>query len=176
MRQLRNGLPWIVGACALFGLANCGIYGGGGGGPTADVDGNIDDIRPFNTGRDIVVFVYTIKDEPADCTEPELPNTNTQNQIRILSAGETVFEVKNNKAGRMVVAFLLDNAGNDADSRIDPGDPVAVLNDPNCVLEDVPNKYIVTVEDVRINFTAGNVNGFPAPGRAEADSLSEAPE
>jgi hypothetical protein len=160
---------------ALF-STNCGLYGGGGGGPTVDVDGNIEAVTPDGTGRDIVVFVYTLKNEQQDCADPQLPDDGTQSQERTLTEGETVFEVRNAKAGRLVVAFLLDNPGHDADGKIDPGDPVAVLEDPDCILEDVPNKYIVHAADVRINFTFDEVNGFPAPGRAEADSLTEAPE
>jgi len=32
MKRIGNAFPWMVGAIALFGLTNCGIYGGGGGG------------------------------------------------------------------------------------------------------------------------------------------------
>lgn len=176
MTRLRNGFPLTVGAIALLTLANCGIYGGGGGGPTVDVEGNIEATVPDAGDRDIVVFVYTLKNEQDDCELPLLPEQGTQEQDRTLDPGETDFDVRNAKAGRLVVAFLLDNAGKDADHRIDPGDPVAVLNDPNCVLDDVPNKYIVTAEDVRINFGILDAPGFPEPGRAESASLSEAPE
>lgn len=177
MRLIDRAVPLTAGAIALLTLTSCGIYGGDGGGPTADVRGNIEATTPEVGERDIVVFVYTLKEEdPFDCVEPDLPDLDRQEQSRILQPGETEFEVRNAKAGRLVVVFLLDEPGKDADGRIDPGDPVAILNDPDCVLDDVPNKYIVQAEDVRINFSLDDEDDFPAPGRAEAASLTEAPE
>jgi hypothetical protein len=181
MTQFRLSLPnltILTAVAAMLATANCGIYGGGGGGPTIDVRGNVADVLPAGTNRDIVVFVYTLKDEdePVDCENPELPDEDTQYQSRTLEPGVTEFEVRNAKAGRLIVAFLLDEEGKDADGRIDVGDPVAVLNDPDCVMDDVPNKYIVFAEDVDINFGLTEPEGFPAPGRAEAADLYEEPE
>jgi hypothetical protein len=174
-RRLPGIVTLGITLAALVAISNCGIYGGGGGGPTVDVHGNIEAVTP-DTDRDIVVFAYTLKDEPEDCSDPQLPDDSTQYQSRTLVAGEVSFEVRNAKAGQLVIVFLLDDAGNDADGRIDPGDPVAVLEDPDCILEDVPNKYIVQIENVRINFGLEEEDDFPAPGRAEAEELSEAPE
>ncbi|MFN2425864.1 MAG: hypothetical protein ABR587_05405 [Candidatus Binatia bacterium] len=171
-------MPWIVSAAALFGLTNCGIYGGdgGGGGPTANVGGDIAAVLPDDTGRDIIVFVYQLGDvENEDCEEPELPDDSTRYKFEILEAGETTFTVPNSRIGRLVVAFLLDGEGRDADGRIDPGDPVAVLNDPGCVLDDVPENYVVDIADTRINFSDDDQVGFPDPGRADAD-ISESPD
>ncbi len=177
MRLIDRAFPLAAGAIALLTLPSCGIYGGGGGGPTADVRGNIEATAPDSGDRDIVVFVYTLKsDDPYNCEEPDLPNLSRQDQSRILQPGDTEFEVRNVKAGRLVVVFLLDEAGKDADGKIDPGDPIAILNDPDCVLDDVPNKYIVQIDDVLLNFSLVDEDGFPAPGRAEADSITEAPE
>jgi hypothetical protein len=179
MTQLRLSLPnltIVAAVAAMLASANCGIYGGGGGGPTADVRGNVADVLPAGTGRDIVVFVYTSKDEQVDCENPELPVEDTQTQVRVLQDGETQFEVRNAKAGHLTVVFLLDEPGNDADGKIDPGDPIAILNDPDCVMDDVPNKYIVFAEDVDINFGLTEPANFPAPGRAEAADLYEEPE
>ena len=67
------------------------------------------------------------------------------------------------------LVFLLDDEGGQADRRIDPGDPIAILQDPDCVLEDVPNKFIVQADNVLINFGEEDAPGFPAPGEAEAD-------
>ena len=138
--------------------------------------GNIDATTPLIAGRNVVVFVYRVKDEPADCTTPVLPDDGTPYESEELKDGETTFDLSNVKTGRLVIAFLLDNEGKDADGRIDPGDPVAVLNDPDCVLDDVPNKYIVEATDIRVNFDLTNHLGFPEPGRAEADSLTEFPK
>lgn len=176
MKNSRFTNVGILAVVSLALLSGCGIYGNDGGGPTADVNGNIDDVRPADTGRDIVVFVYRSKGDAADCSNPVLPDQSGSFQSEQLEDGETDFRIRNSQAGRLTVVFLLDEAGREADGRIDPGDPIAVLNDPDCILDDVPNKYIVTAEDVRINFTDSNANGFPAPGRAEAARLSEAPE
>jgi len=153
---------------------SCGIYGGGGGGGNVEVTGNISAVTPGDTGRDIVVFVYRVNDEPADCTEPELPDQKSERDVTVPD-GESDFDLNKIKHGRLVVAFLLDNEGKDADGRIDPGDPVAVLDDPDCVLDDVPNKYVVSATGVRINFSLENEPGFPSPGRAVAADLPEGP-
>ena len=167
--------PLVASAVAVLLVApSCGSLGGSAG-PTADVRGNIEAVEP-DTDRDIVVFVYHVNEELPDCSEPELPENDDGWQSQTLSDGETEFEIRNNQAGRFIIAFLLDDPGNDADGRIDPGDPVAVLDDPDCILDDVPNKYIVQADDIRINFTDDDEPGFPDPGRAEADDLSEAPE
>jgi len=182
MMRLGNGVPWIVSAIALFGLVDCGIYGGGGGGggggkSTADVEGNIEAVLPGDTGRDIVVIVYRLdKGEVNDCHVPDLPDDNdSSSKDTVVEDGETNFRVSNSKSGRLVVAFLLDGEGRDADGRIDPGDPVALLNDPDCVLDDVPEDYLVNIANARINFSIDDQIGFPAPGRAEAD-VTEGPE
>lgn len=178
-RGMPVGIPWMVAALALFGLTNCGIYGGGGGGgggPTANVEGDIVAVEPEDSGRDIVVFVYQLGDtENPDCEVPLLPDDSTAYKYAIVQPGDTLFQVPNSKIGRLVVAFLLDGEGRDADGRIDPGDPVAVLDDPNCVLDDVPDDYLVTIANARINFTLEDHLGLPAPGRAEAD-VSEGPQ
>lgn len=177
MRSSRIAFGVFLGATAIIG-AGCGWYGGGGGGGGSKVRvmGNIDAVLPGDTGRDIVVFVFRVSDEHDDCTEPLLPESDTSKERQTLEDGATEFNLKAPGRGRLVVAFLLDEEGNDSDGRIDPGDPVAVLNDPDCVLDDVPNKYDVEATDVRINFTIDeDAIGFPEPGRAEAGLLSEGP-
>src|SRR5690349_22527106 len=176
---LSNLVAGAAGAAVMLTGTGCGgggIYGGGGGGPTMDVRGNIADVLPSGTDRKIVVFVFTAKDEQVDCEHPELMEDRSQFQSRSLDPGVTEFEVRNAKAGHISVVFLLDEPGKDADARIDPGDPIAVLNDPDCVMDDVPNRYIVFAEDVELNFGLTSPAGFPAPGRAEADNLFEEPE
>lgn len=176
MKNSRFTKVGILGVVSLALVSGCGLYDFGGGGPTAEVNGNIDDVRPADTGRDIVVFVYRSKGDADDCSNPVLPDQSGSYQSEELQDGVTDFRIKNSQAGRLTIVFLLDEAGRDADGRIDPGDPIAVLNDPDCILDDVPNRYIVTAEDVRINFTDSNANGFPASGRAEAADLFEGPE
>lgn len=176
MKQRSATIGLLLGAMVLAHATGCGgIYGGGGGGAKAEVMGSIDGVTP-DTGRDIVVFVYRVKDAPADCTSPVLPEDGTPYESEELSDGATTFDLRNIKTGRFVVVFLLDNEGKDADGRIDPGDPIAVLDDPECVLDDVPKNYVVEINDVRANFGLGDVLGYPEPGRAEAGELKEYPE
>jgi hypothetical protein len=171
------GMGIALGALALVQTTGCGgIYGGGGGGPKATVMGNVIAVHPGRFGRDLVVFVYRLKEQVPDCTTPELPDDNSPYWSETLKDGATTFDLNKVKAGRYVIAILLDNEGKDADGRIDPGDPVAVLNDPACLLDDVPNKYIVEAVDVRVNFGLDDEDGFPEPGRAEADLLKEFPK
>lgn len=176
MKRFPMGFRAFLGMAVLAAATGCGgLYGGGGGGGNVEVIGEIEAIFPDDTDREIVVFVYRVKDEPADCTEPELPD-NKAEKDQTLDLGETEFDLNKIRKGRLVIAFLLDNPGKDADGRIDPGDPVAVLNDPDCVLDDVPPKYVVEAHDVRINFSLDDdVIGFPESGRAEAGDLSEGP-
>jgi hypothetical protein len=179
MMQGRTAFGLALGAMALLQSMGCGgLYGGGGGGgDKADVMGNISAVNPDLTDRDLVVFVYRVKDDPADCRTPELPeDENNYEQKEVLEDGARTFELDKVKTGRLVIAFLLDEEGRDADGRIDPGDPVAVLNDPDCILDDVPNKYVVEALDVRINFGLDDVVGMPEPGRAEAGTLEEFPK
>lgn len=177
MKQLRTKTGMALGAAMLLHAMGCGsLYGGGGGGETAEVMGNILATNPSIAGRNIVVFVFRVKDQPADCHVPVLPDDNTAYESEELQDGETTFDLTHVKTGRLVIAFLLDNEGKDADGRIDPGDPIAVLDDPSCVLDDVPNKYVVEATDILVNFDLTSAQGFPGPGRAEADSLTEFPE
>lgn len=170
----------VLALACLLAAAGCGgVYGDSSGGSTADVRGNIAAMFPARGDRDIVVFVYRLKNPVDDCEEPGFPTEDDGSQSVVLrgNQGETEFEVRNVPAeGRLVVVFLLDGEAGDADGRIDPGDPIAVLNDPGCVLDEVPNKYIVQADDVEINFSIEDQIGFPDAGRAEADSLTEAPE
>lgn len=176
MNKGRTAVGLALGALALAQSMGCGIYGGGGGGSDkADVMGNISASTPVIAGRDIVVFVYRVKDDPADCRVPVLPDQDYEAK-QTLEDGANTFELNKVKTGRLVIAFLLDNEGKDADGRIDPGDPVAVLNDPDCILDDVPNKYVVEALDVRINFGLEDVVGMPEPGRADAGTLEEMPQ
>lgn len=165
----------VLVATALGAAACGGIYGGGGGGGgSIEVRGNIDAVLPDGTGRNIVVFFYREGDEQVDCTQPVLPDVDTRNNHDTMEEGDTEFHVEKIGNGRIVVVFLLDRDGDDADGRIDPGDPVAVLNDPGCVLDQVPNKYIVEIHNVRINFGLDDdAVGFPEPGRAEAQEITE---
>lgn len=169
----------VLAGLLAFGAAGCGDLlpwgGGGGGGGSIVVRGNIDGVLPVSD-RDIVVFVYTTDEPVDDCEKPEIPTDKPSSRSTVLQDGEVLFEVKSVKEGRLVVAFLLDNEGKDADGRIDEGDPVAVLDDPDCILEEVGKNFTIEMDDVQVNFTDAPAVDFADPGRALAADLDQIDE
>jgi hypothetical protein len=153
--------------------AGCGslLPWSGGGGSSATVAGNLDVFVPLSD-HDVVAFVFTVKDPETDCKVPVLPDSGDPDQSVVIPNGETAFELDGVKTGRLVVVFLLDNAGDAADGQIDDGDPIAILDDPNCELTDVAGKTTVNLTNVRMNFTDAAAVGFPAPGRAVAADIT----
>jgi hypothetical protein len=169
-----SGAATAAGAIALATLcAGCGslLPWSGGGGSSATVAGNLNVYIPISD-HDVVAFVFTVKDPEADCKVPVLPDSGDPYESVVIPNGQTDFEIPKVKTGRLVVVFLLDNAGNDADGKIDDGDPVAILDDPNCELTDVAGKTTVNLTNVRMNFTDAAEAGFPAPGRAVAGDIT----
>lgn len=178
--------PSFVIACltACF-VAACGsgtvtIGGGGNDGKKVTVAGNLRDVSPV-TSRDIVVFVYRIDDDdPSDrCPCPPDPSSSSVGKAQLLESGTTEFSLSGLDSGSFGVVFLLDNAGNSADGTIDPGDPIAILDDPDCDLEDVRGDITITLEDVDVAFSStpatecrSGVVDPPAAGRARADLVT----
>jgi len=154
-------------------LAGCGgfLFDTGGGGSKVKVRGTIVATTPTGD-RDILVFVLQTKEVEGDCRFPELPEGKSSSKSAILEAGETEFDFKATGGGRLILAFLLDNPGNQADGRIDDGDPVAILDDPDCLLEDVSSKDTVVANGLRLNFSDDPIVGFPDAGRATATTLT----
>jgi len=146
---------------------------------TVTVKGNIDDVTPV-TGRNIVVFVYNIPDEDDDdrCPCPAQPDPEDPGKAAVLASGETEFSLSGLDSGPIGVVFLLDQAGDAADGQIDEGDPIAILEDVDCELDDVGANLTVTLDDIDISFSdappedcqGGNP---PADGRARADLISK---
>ncbi|MFN2376344.1 MAG: hypothetical protein ABR538_07385 [Candidatus Binatia bacterium] len=146
---------------------------------TVTFQGNIDDVSPV-TSRDIVVFVYTIDDDSDRCPCPPDPSASLTGKAAVLASGETEFTLSGLRSGAFGVVFLLDNAGDNADGEINPGDPIAVLDDIDCELDDIPGKRTVTLDDVDIAFSsaaAGDCTGDsgnpPVAGRARADRITQ---
>lgn len=176
MRTPRYRPHAFLAALLAVATAGCGslLFGDDGGGGSIVVRGNLAGVLPA-TDRDIVVFVFTTKEDAVDCEKPDIPDGKSSNRRVVLEAGETAFEVKKVGHGRLVVVFLLDEAGNDADGRIDEGDPVAVLDDPECLLEEVDKHFTIEVDDVMVNFTDAP-SGDVGAGRAVADDLTATDE
>ncbi|MFN2426916.1 MAG: hypothetical protein ABR587_10780 [Candidatus Binatia bacterium] len=151
---------------------------------TLTVEGNLDDISPV-TGRNIVVFVYDLDDDDDDrCPCPSAPPpATTPGKAAVLVSGETEFTLSGIDSGPIAVIFLLDNAGDQADGEINEGDPIAVLDDVDCELDDLAGNLTVTLDDVDIVFEAFDeenpvidctVGRPPAAGRARADEITQA--
>ncbi|HYC57619.1 MAG TPA: hypothetical protein VEL28_21985 [Candidatus Binatia bacterium] len=203
--------PFVV-ACTLFVstiLPGCGwgILGGGGGGGNNDrvtVVGSLTD----TSANDIIVLVYNVGsgggnasggngDEGGGCACPGLPCRLSAGDAVVIDSGEDSFSVERIKPGALRIVFLIDNG--DDNAQIDEGDFVAVLDDIDCVLDDVDNRRTVTLEDVELDFdevteadldeldercgdgsddstTSTTEDLFcdddpPAPGRARADDI-----
>lgn len=146
--------------------------------------GNIDTVSPV-TARDIVVFVYSLDDDDDNgdrCPCPEDPSClGADGKAAIISNDETEFTLSDLEPGAFGVVFLLDNAGDQADGQIDDGDPIAVLDDRDCQIDDVEGRITVTLEDIDIEFAdrascasppdTDCTDDPPAPGRARADLI-----
>lgn len=173
-------------------VASCGsgtvTIGGGGGGTVKKVTikGNIRDVSPV-TSRDIVVFAYRLPDDDTTdrCPCPPDPSSATTGKAQVLESGSTEFSLAGVEAGNIGVVFLLDNAGTNADGTIDPGDPIAILDDLSCRLEDMKGDTTATLTDVDILFDTAPVSNDPldpdndcevgdppAEGRARARSIT----
>lgn len=176
-------------AAGLVALLGCGdgtvTFGGGDDDDdetsTVTVKGNIDDVTPV-TGRNIVVFAYNIPDANDDdrCPCPAQPDRDDPGKAAVLASGETEFTLSGLDSGPLGVVFLLDKAGDAADGQIDEGDPIAILEDVDCEIDDVESNLTVTLNDVDISFpeegespddcAGGNP---PADGRARADEITK---
>jgi len=157
---------------------------------TVTVEGNIDDVSPV-TSREIVVFVYNLVDsnddpdnpsDPAVCpcpSDPSVAGASTQGKAAVVESGETEFSLTGIDTGPISLVFLLDEAGDSADGQIDPGDPIAVLDDVDCELEDVDSQITVTLKDVDLFFAPAPLADCetgtpPVSGRARADQITKA--
>lgn len=186
-------LPLAAALLSSFVVASCGggtvTFGGGGdGGNTKKViiKGNIRDVSPVSS-NDIVVFAYKLPDDDTTdrCPCPPDPSDSTVGKAQVLPDGSLDIALPGVDVGTIGVIFLLDNPGIYADGTIDPGDPVAILDDLNCRLENMEGNVTVTLTDVDISFSATPVSNDPlhpdnaceisdppATGRARARTLT----
>lgn len=148
--------------------------------------GNLDSVSPVTT-NDIVVFVYEIDDDsdrcpcpldPLDPNNQPNPSYPLDGKAVVLSEGETEFTVSDLDPGAFGVILLLDNAGDNADGEINPGDRVAILDDVDCELDDIEGRRTVTLEDIDVVFSANPTDQCqegdpPVAGRARADRITQ---
>jgi hypothetical protein len=124
------------------------------------VQGNIFNLRPA-TSRPIVVFVFVNLRDPGTFQDFDDAEVATVTADRI-------FTVSHLAAGDLAVVFLLDQAGVNQDGTIDPGDPVAIFQDPAGRLHNLSAAAEVTLEDVDVTFN------LSAPDTGIATVQSEA--
>ena len=108
------------------------------------VRGNIFNLRPA-TSRPIVVFVFVNLRDPGTFQDFD------DAEVATVTADRT-FTVPHLAAGDLTVVFLLDQAGVNQDGTIDPGDPVAIFQDPAGRLRNLSAAAEVTLEDVDVTF------------------------
>jgi hypothetical protein len=155
--------------------------------PVLTVAGDLDDIDVGLQNRpDIVAFAFTNLVNPEVSTARaaglrcgESINVEgldfTDVESVVITPDASVFSISDVASGDITVLFLLDNQGNDADRRIDAGDPVAILSDPDGDLENVRSKLTLQLSKVDIDFTAGTSSVIvttDAPACAVADHIS----
>lgn len=128
------------------------------------VKGTFDDILPVTT-RDIVIFIFTNLRDPGTFQEFD------SGEVVVVKNGTIEFSMEQVESGDLTVVFLLDNPGTEADGQIDEGDPVAILDDPDKELEDTRSGLTIEIDDIDINFTDEDADGFPDPNLAEARDI-----
>jgi hypothetical protein len=117
---------------------------------TVRVEGNVTDLNPQVAGADLVVFVFT--DLVDDGT---FQNFKKQRSVAVASDADPIeFAVTQIESGDLTVVFLQDDVG-EPDGRIDTGDPIAILDDPDEVLLDVRKGEVIDARDIDIDFTIG---------------------
>jgi hypothetical protein len=122
------------------------------------VHGNIFNLRPA-TSRPIVAFAFINLRDPGTFQDYDDAEVGTVVKDRS-------FRVTHLAAGDLTVVFLLDNAGVNQDGTIDPGDLIAIFQDPQNILHNLSANTEVTLEDVDLTF---NVNA-PETGTATVQS------
>jgi len=166
-------------ACTLAAACGSGTVTIGDGGNTngkkVAIKGNIRDVSPV-TSRDIVVFAFRLDDSDTTdrCPCPPDPSGSTVGKAVVLASGSTTFSLSSLDAGNIGVVFLLDNPGNAADGTIDPGDPIAILDDLSCRLEDMKGDVTATLTDVDLSFNSAPVSNDPLSPDSDCD-ISDPP-
>ncbi|MBI3303342.1 MAG: hypothetical protein HYZ72_14860 [Deltaproteobacteria bacterium] len=145
-----------------------GAQSGGGRSGTRPIEdttvrGNIFNLRPA-TSRPIVVFVFVDLRDPGSFQDFRDAEVATIREDR-------TFTVPHLAAGDLTVVFLLDQAGVNQDGTIDPGDPIAVFQDPGGRLQNLSAAAEVTLEDVDVAFNLNAPDTGIATVRSEANII-----
>ncbi len=128
---------------------NFGSHSGGGKSGTRPVEnttvrGNLFNLRPTTT-RPIVVFVFV------DLNDPGTFQDFQDAEVAVVKEDRS-FVVSDVAAGDLTVVFLLDQAGVNQDGTIDPGDPIAIFQDPAGRLRNLSSATDILLEDIDLSF------------------------
>jgi len=114
---------------------------------TIVLEGDLRDINPQVAGANTVVFVYTDLEDPGTFTV-----FAKQRSVAVPSTSDPMeFRVTQVESGDLTVVFLQDHVG-DPDGTINPGDPYAILDDPENILANARNGEVIRVSGVDIDF------------------------
>jgi hypothetical protein len=127
------------------------------------VQGNIFNLRPA-TARPLLVFVFV------DLRDPGTFQDFRDAEVGIVEDDRS-FTVAHLAAGDLTIVFLLDQVGVNQDGTIDPGDPIAVFQDPAGRLKSLSASTEVTLEDVDISFNLAAPESGTAAVRSEGNIL-----
>ena len=124
------------------------------------VRGNIFNLRPATT-RPMLVFVFV-----------DLKDIGTFQDFRDAEVApvkeDRSFLVPHLANGNLTVVLLLDEGGSNQDGTIDPGDPIAIFQDPTGRLQNLSAQSEIILEDVDVAFN------LTAPETGVATVQSEA--
>jgi len=142
-----------------------GSQSGGGRSGTRQVEnsivrGNVFNLRPATT-RPVLVFVFV------DLKDPGTFQDFRDAEVASLKEDRS-FVVSHLAGGDLTVVLLLDQGGVNQDGTIDPGDPIAIFQDPSGRLQNLPAAVDVLLEDVDVSFN------LTAPDTGVATVQSEA--
>ena len=140
-----------------------GADSGGGTSGTRPVEdsalhGNIFNLRPA-TLRPVVVFAFI------DLQDPDRFQNFRDTEVGTLAEDRT-FHIEHLAEGDLTVVFLLDESGVNQDGTIDPGDPIAIFQDPAGLLRNLSANSTITLEDVDVTFHLD----APSTGTATVES------
>jgi hypothetical protein len=127
------------------------------------VSGNIFNLRP-PTFRPILVFVFV------DLRDPGIFQDFSDAEVAIVEEDRT-FHVTHLAAGSLTVVFLLDQAGANQDGTINPGDPIAIFQDPDGQLKNLSATSEVVLTDIDISFNLEAPESGVATVQSEANII-----
>ena len=144
---------------------------GGGQSGSRDIEnsilrGNVFNVQPANQ-RPIIVFAFV---DLQDTDSVQTFQTFKDAEVSSLEEDRT-FRVANLAAGSLTVVFLLDGAGVNQDGTIDPGDPIAVFQDPSGLLRNLSANTEVTLQDVDLLFRLNAPDSGAATVKTEANII-----